>query len=95
MNRTGKFGIAELLFVLSLLILIVIVALPVLLIFWTSFVVDGHFNLSAVVEVLTKPDTFEALKMSLLLAACVTVTCTAVGTLFAWLVTPTCPSRRP
>ena len=53
MNRTGKFGIAELLFVLSLLILIVIVALPVLLIFWTSFVVDGHFNLSAVVEVLT------------------------------------------
>ena len=89
MNRTGKFGIAELLFVLSLLILIVIVALPVLLIFWTSFVVDGHFNLSAVVEVLTKPDTFEALKMSLLLAACVTVACTAVGTLFAWLVTRT------
>lgn len=33
MNKSGKWGIAELLFALSILILIVVVALPVLLIF--------------------------------------------------------------
>ena len=89
MNRTKKWGIAELLFALSILILIVIVALPVLLIFWTSFVIDGHFNLSGIIDVIGNPDTYEALRMSLLLAAAVTVTCTFVGTLFAWLVTRT------
>lgn len=89
MNRSGKWGIAELLFALSILILIVIVALPVLLIFWTSFVENGSFNFSALLEIVRRPDTFEALSMSLQLALCVTVTCTAVGTLFAWLVTRT------
>ena len=89
MNRTKKWGIAEVLFALSILILIVIVALPVLLIFWTSFVIDGHFNLSGIIDVIGNPDTYEALRMSLLLAAAVTVTCTVVGTLFAWLVTRT------
>ena len=89
MNRTKKWGIAEVLFALSILILIVIVALPVLLIFWTSFVIDGHFNLSGIIDVIGNPDTYEALRMSLLLAAAVTVTCTFVGTLFAWLVTRT------
>lgn len=89
MNRSGKWGIAELLFALSILILIVIVALPVLLIFWTSFVENGSFNFSALLEIVRRPDTFEALSMSLQLALCVTVTCTVVGTLFAWLVTRT------
>lgn len=89
MNRTRRWGIAELLFVLSILILLVVVALPVLLIFWTSFVVDGRINFSAIAEVINRPDTYQALKMSLLLALCVTVTCTFVGTVFAWLVTRT------
>ncbi|RRD65134.1 ABC transporter permease [Fretibacterium sp. OH1220_COT-178] len=89
MNRSGKWGIAELLFALSILILIVVVALPVLLIFWTSFVENGSFNFSALLEIVRRPDTFEALSMSLQLALCVTVACTVVGTLFAWLVTRT------
>ncbi len=89
MNRSKKWGVAEFLFALSILILVVIVALPVLLIFWTSFVIDGHFNLSGIIDVIGNPDTYEALRMSLLLAAAVTVTCTFVGTLFAWLVTRT------
>ncbi len=84
-----KFGMAELIFLLAVLILVVIVALPVVLIFWTSFIVDGHLNMQAVMDTIMQEETFQALKMSLMIAACVTVTCTFVGTLFAWLVTRT------
>ena len=84
-----KFGMAELIFLLAVLILVVIVALPVVLIFWTSFIVDGHLNMKAVMDTIMQEETFQALKMSLMIAACVTVTCTFVGTLFAWLVTRT------
>ncbi|MDO5115039.1 MAG: iron ABC transporter permease [Synergistaceae bacterium] len=84
-----KFGMAEFIFLLSVLILVVIVALPVILIFWTSFIVDGHLNMKAVMDTIMQEETFQALKMSIMIAACVTVTCTFVGTLFAWLVTRT------
>ena len=84
-----KFGMAEIIFLLSVLILVVIVALPVVLIFWTSFIVDGHLNMQAVMNTIMQEETFQALKMSIMIAACVTVTCTFVGTLFAWLVTRT------
>lgn len=80
---------AEFIFMLAVLILVVIVALPVVLIFWTSFIVDGHINMQAVMNTIMQEDTFQALKMSIMIAACVTVTCTFVGTLFAWLVTRT------
>ena len=86
---TKKFGMAEFIFLLSVLILVVIVALPVVLIFWTSFIVDGHLNMKAVMDTIMQEETFQALKMSIMIAACVTVTCTFVGTLFAWLVTRT------
>ena len=84
-----KFGMAEIIFLLAVLILVVIVALPVILIFWTSFIVDGQLNLQTVVDTIMQPETFQALKMSILIAICVTVICTVVGTLFAWLVTRT------
>ncbi len=84
-----KFGMAEIIFLLSVLILVVIVALPVVLIFWTSFIVDGHLNMQAVMNTIMQEETFQALKMSIMIAACVTVTCTFVGSLFAWLVTRT------
>ena len=86
---TKKFGMAEFIFLLSVLILVVIVALPVVLIFWTSFIVDGHLNMKAVMDTIMQEETFQALNMSIMIAACVTVTCTFVGTLFAWLVTRT------
>lgn len=86
---TKKFGMAEFIFLLSVLILVVIVALPVVLIFWTSFIVDGHLNMKAVMDTIMQEETSQALKMSIMIAACVTVTCTFVGTLFAWLVTRT------
>ena len=84
-----KFGMAEIIFLLAVLILVVVVALPVILIFWTSFVVDGQLNLQTVVDTIMQEETFQALKMSILIAICVTVLCTVVGTLFAWLVTRT------
>ena len=67
-----KFGMAEIIFLLSVLILVVIVALPVVLIFWTSFIVDGHLNMQAVMNTIMQEETFQALKMSIMIAACVT-----------------------
>jgi iron(III) transport system permease protein len=82
-------GIAEILLALSVLVLVVVVAIPVLLILGTAFFVDGHFNIKDVVQVLTEPDTYEALKNSLVIAAGVTLFSTFIGVFFAWLVSRT------
>ena len=50
-----KFGMAEIIFLLAVLILVVIVALPVILIFWTSFIVDGQLNLQTVYDTIMQP----------------------------------------
>ncbi|WP_263771856.1 ABC transporter permease [Propionivibrio soli] len=87
-KRTG-FGTPELLFALSVGILLVVVAFPMLLIFFNAFWVDGHFNVADVVKVLQRKETYQALLNSLFLSGGVTVTGTIVGTFFAWLVTRT------
>lgn len=88
-SRSGGFGMPGLLLFLSIGILVVVVAVPVLLILYTSFWVDGSFNITDVVKTLTKGDTYEALLNSLFIAAGVTVMSTIIGTFFAWLVTRT------
>ena len=80
---------AQLLFTLSVGILLVVVAFPMLLIFFNAFWVDGQFNLADVAQILQKRETYEALLNSLILSGGVTVTGTIIGTLFAWLVTRT------
>ena len=45
-----KWGVAEIILVLSILILVVVVANPVFMIFWNSFVVDGRFNIKDVMK---------------------------------------------
>ncbi len=85
----SRFGTPELLFMLSVGVLIVVVAFPMLLIFFNAFWVDGHFNVADVVRVLQRKETYEALLNSLILSGGVTVTGTIVGTFFAWLVTRT------
>jgi iron(III) transport system permease protein len=85
----SRFGIAELLLVLSVVILVVAVALPMFLIFWNGFVVDGSLNLETLVKVLKEPDTYQAIKNSLAIAAGVTVFSTMLGVFFAWLVSRT------
>ncbi|MDR0439938.1 MAG: iron ABC transporter permease [Candidatus Accumulibacter sp.] len=83
------FGTPELLFLLSVGVLVVVVAFPMLLIFFNAFWVDGHFNIGDVLTVLQREETYTALLNSLILSGGVTVTGTIVGTFFAWLVTRT------
>lgn len=84
-----KYGVAELLLLLSVLILMVVVAVPILLILWTSFVVEGTVNVTGIIEVLRQPDVFQAIVNSLVIAAAVTVVSTILGVFFAWLVSRT------
>ena len=87
--KDTRFGTPEILFGLSVAVLVVVVAVPMLLIFFNAFWVDGHFNVVDVVKVLRQPETYQALGNSLVLSVGVTITGTIVGTFFAWLVTRT------
>ncbi len=88
LNRK-KIGVAELVLLFSILVLVVIVAVPVLLIFITAFFKDGHVNIAGVTEILRAPDTYQALKNSLVIALGTTITSTIVGVFFAWLIART------
>jgi iron(III) transport system permease protein len=85
----GNFGIAEILLAVSVLILVIVVAVPILLILWTALFVDGSLNTRDILKVLSQPDTYEALKNSLIIAAGVTLFSTITGVFFAWLVSRT------
>ncbi len=85
----SRFGTPEVLFGLATAILIIVVGVPMMLIFFNAFWVDGSINVADVIKVLKSPETFKALGNSLILAGGVTVTGTIVGTFFAWLVTRT------
>ena len=87
--KSPRVGTPQILFGLSVGVLVIVVAVPMLLIFFNAFWVDGHFNVVDVVKVLKQPETYKALLNSLILSAGVTVTGTIVGTFFAWLVTRT------
>ena len=82
-------GAAEVILGLSVGILVVVVAVPVLIIFFNAFWVNGQFNLADTLKVLREPDTYRALLNSLFIASGVTVMSTIIGTFFAWLVTRT------
>jgi iron(III) transport system permease protein len=85
----GGFGAAGVILALSVGVLIVVVAVPVLLIFFNAFWADGSFNVSDVIRVLREPDTYQALLNSLIIACGTTTGSTIIGTFFAWLVTRT------
>lgn len=87
--KKRSFGVPELLLFLSIAILVIVVAVPVLLILYTSFWVNGSFNVVDVLNTLKEPDTYEALLNSLFIASGVCVMSTTIGTFFAWLVTRT------
>ena len=89
MRHIKSMGVAEILLALAVLVLVVVVAIPMLLIFWTAFFVNGHFNIKDIVLVLSEPDTYEALRNSLVIAAGVTFFSTVIGVFFAWLVSRT------
>lgn len=88
-KKNEGFGAAQLILALSIGILVVVVAVPVLLIFLNAFWADGKFNVHDVLRVLSEPDTYQALMNSLVIAVGTTIGSTVVGTFFAWLVTRT------
>ncbi len=89
-KKGGGFGTAQIILALSIGILVVFVAFPVLLILWNAFFDNnGNFNATDVVNVLTHPDTYQALLNSVIIALGTTIGSTTIGTFFAWLVTRT------
>ncbi|MDR1359859.1 MAG: iron ABC transporter permease [Deltaproteobacteria bacterium] len=87
--RKSGFGAAQIILGLSIAILVVMVAVPVLLIFFNAFWVNGEFNIRDVIATIQEPDTYQALINSLIIASGTTFGSTVVGTFFAWLVTRT------
>ncbi|MGY6067760.1 ABC transporter permease [Pasteurella multocida] len=87
--QKSPFNVANAILALSIGILVIVVAVPVLLIFINSFWVNGQFNVTDVVNILKQKETYEALLNSLFIAVGVTIMSTIVGTFFAWLVTCT------
>ena len=88
-KKDSGFGVAQIILLISIAVLVIFVAWPVLLILFNAFFVDGTFNSSDFYAVLTEPETFQALKNSLIIASMTTIGSTIVGTFFAWLVTRT------
>ena len=82
-------GAAELVLLLSILVLVVFVAIPVLLILWNAFFVDGKLNLADMIRVLSEKDTYKALLNSVYIAIGVTFFSTIIGVFFAWLIART------
>lgn len=83
------FGAAQLILLFSIAILVIVVAVPVLLIFFNAFWVDGELNIRDVVKIILEKETYQALINSLIIALGTTTGSTIVGTFFAWLVTRT------
>lgn len=88
-KKDSGFGVAQLILFISIAILVVFVAWPVLLILFNAFFVEGKFNSLDFYNVLTEGETFQALKNSFVIACMTTVGSVIVGTFFAWLVTRT------
>ena len=88
-NKKGSFGVAQVILFLSIAILVIVVAFPVLLILFNAFWVEDHFDLANTISILKQPMTYEALTNSLIIASMSTIGSTIVGTFFAWLVTRT------
>ena len=88
-KKDSGFGVAQLILLISIAILVIVVAWPVLLILFNAFFVEGKFNSLDFYNVLTEPETFQALKNSFVIACMTTVGSVIVGTFFAWLVTRT------
>lgn len=59
-KKDSGFGLAHIILFISIAILVVFVAWPVLLILFNAFFVEGSFNTADFYAVLTEPETFQA-----------------------------------
>ena len=89
LKQNSSFGTAQIILFFSIAILVIVVAVPVLLIFFNAFWVNGEFNVADVAKIILEPETYQALVNSLIIATGTTIGSTIVGTFFAWLVTRT------
>lgn len=89
-DGTGHhWGAAEFVLLFSILVLVIFVAIPVLLILYNAFFVNGKLNLTDAIKVLSEKDTYQALLNSIYIAIGVTILSTIVGVFFAWLIART------
>lgn len=88
-TKKSSFGVAQVILFLSIAILVIVVAVPILLILFNAFWINGEFNIKDVYNTITEPQTYQALRNSLIIAGMTTLGSTIVGTFFAWLVTRT------
>ncbi|MDR3048249.1 MAG: iron ABC transporter permease [Elusimicrobiota bacterium] len=91
MNIVKKPGlsITNIILFISIGILVIFVAFPVLLILFNAFFGGGTLNVKDIVSVVSNPETYQALLNSVFIASGTTLFSTIVGTFFAWLVTRT------
>jgi iron(III) transport system permease protein len=87
--KKGKFNVTTLILILSIAILVIFVAFPVLLILVNALFGTDGFNIKDIKLILTDPQTYKALLNSLIIASGTTLFSTIIGTFFAWLVTRT------
>ena len=60
-TKKSNFGVAQIVLFFSIAILVILVAVPVLLIFFNAFWVNGEFNFRDVVKIILEPETYKAL----------------------------------
>lgn len=81
-----KFSMDKLLTILSFVILIVVVIIPMLMIVYNTFFVDGRFDITLFTEIILDPANIGAMWNTIKIALLVTVLGTLVGLFFAWLL---------
>ncbi len=81
-----RFGLDRILTIVCFLILAVIVLVPVVMIFYVTFIDDGRFDLSLFTSVVLNPDNVGAMWNTIKVAFGATVIGTLMGLFFAWLL---------
>ena len=81
-----KFSMDKFLTILSFVILIIVVIIPMLMIVYNTFFVDGRFDTTLFTEIILDPANVGAMWNTIKIALLVTVLGTLVGLFFAWLL---------
>ena len=81
-----KFPMDKLLTLLSFAILIVVVIIPMLMIVYNTFIIDGRLDTTLFTEIILDPANISAMWNTIKIALLVTLLGTLVGLFFAWLL---------
>ncbi len=82
----GKIDTGIMLFALSLLILLITVAMPLLMIVYNTFFYKFSFDWSLFIKMVFNPDNLKAILNTIKIAGIVTVIGTIIGIFFSWLI---------